>query len=141
MQEDFVVPSEKVKYVLLNRYFRLYLTSVADPGCLSRIQGQEDSGFWIPDPDPHQRILIFLTQKYLLLSSRMFIPGPDLDFLPIPDPGPRGQKSTGSRIRIRNVLFIYPYLKAFHILSTTQLCFLLSHIFLMSFIFRTKMVI
>jgi hypothetical protein len=24
---------------------------------------------------------------------------PDLDFLPIPDPGSRGQKGTGSRIR------------------------------------------
>jgi hypothetical protein len=32
----------------------------------------------------------------------MFIPDPDLDFLPIPDPGSRGQKGTGSRIRIRN---------------------------------------
>jgi hypothetical protein len=29
----------------------------------------------------------------------MFIPGPDLDFLPIPDPGSRGQKGTGSQIR------------------------------------------
>jgi hypothetical protein len=27
---------------------------------------------------------------------------PDADFLPIPDPGSRGQKGTGSRIRIRN---------------------------------------
>jgi hypothetical protein len=26
------------------------------------------------------------------------------DFLPIPDPGPRGQKGTGSRIRIRNTV-------------------------------------
>jgi hypothetical protein len=25
----------------------------------------------------------------------MFIPDPDLDFLPIPDPGSRGQKGTG----------------------------------------------
>jgi hypothetical protein len=30
----------------------------------------------------------------------LFIPDPD--FLPIPDPGTRGQKGTGSRIRIRN---------------------------------------
>jgi hypothetical protein len=29
----------------------------------------------------------------------MFIPDPDLEFLPIPDPGSRGQKGTGSRIR------------------------------------------
>jgi hypothetical protein len=28
----------------------------------------------------------------------MFIPDPDLDFLPIPDPGSRGQKGTGSMI-------------------------------------------
>jgi hypothetical protein len=26
----------------------------------------------------------------------MFIPDPDLDFFPIPDPGSRGQKGTGS---------------------------------------------
>jgi hypothetical protein len=32
----------------------------------------------------------------------VFIPDPDPDFLPIPDPG--DQKSTGSRIRIRNTL-------------------------------------
>jgi hypothetical protein len=31
----------------------------------------------------------------------MCIPDPDLDFLPIPEPGSRGQKGTGSRIRIR----------------------------------------
>jgi hypothetical protein len=32
----------------------------------------------------------------------MFIPDPDLDFLPTPDPGSRDQKGTGSRIQIRN---------------------------------------
>jgi hypothetical protein len=32
----------------------------------------------------------------------MFIPDPDIDFLSIPKPGSRGQKGTGSRIRIRN---------------------------------------
>jgi hypothetical protein len=32
----------------------------------------------------------------------MFFLDPDLDFLPIPDHGSRGQKGTGSRIRIRN---------------------------------------
>jgi hypothetical protein len=31
-----------------------------------------------------------------------WIPGPDADFLPIPDPGSKGQKGIGSRIRIRN---------------------------------------
>jgi hypothetical protein len=34
-------------------------------------------------------------------GSGMFIPDPDLDFFPIPDPGSRCQKGTGSRIRIR----------------------------------------
>jgi hypothetical protein len=33
------------------------------------------------------------------------IPDPDADFLPIPNPGSRGQKGTGSRIRIRNTTF------------------------------------
>jgi hypothetical protein len=32
----------------------------------------------------------------------LFIPDPDPDFLPIPDPGSRGQKGTGSRIRIHH---------------------------------------
>jgi hypothetical protein len=35
----------------------------------------------------------------------MFIPDPDLDFLPIPDPGSRDQKGTGSRIRISNTVY------------------------------------
>jgi hypothetical protein len=40
----------------------LYLSvSVADPGCLSRIP--DSKRFWIPDPDPHQRIEGLLTQK------------------------------------------------------------------------------
>jgi hypothetical protein len=32
----------------------------------------------------------------------MFIADLDRDFLPIPDPGSRGEKGTGSRIRIRD---------------------------------------
>jgi hypothetical protein len=32
----------------------------------------------------------------------MFIPDPDLNFLPIPDPGSRGQTGTGSWTRISN---------------------------------------
>jgi hypothetical protein len=35
------------------------------------------------------------------------IPDPDADFLPIPDPGSRGQKGTGSRIRIRNTDYLF----------------------------------
>ncbi len=60
----------------------------------------------IPDPDPHKRVLLFLTRKISKLSeiwSGMFIP--DLNFLPISELGSRGQKGTGSRIRIRNPAF------------------------------------
>jgi hypothetical protein len=32
----------------------------------------------------------------------LFVPDSDPDFLPIPYPGSRGQKGTGSRVRIRN---------------------------------------
>jgi hypothetical protein len=38
------------------------------------------------------------------LSSRKYDPDPD--FLSIPDPGSRGKKGTGSRIRIRNTVRI-----------------------------------
>jgi hypothetical protein len=40
------------------------------------------------------------------LSSWIRMPYPDPDFLPIPDPGSRGQKATGSRMWIlKQVLF------------------------------------
>jgi hypothetical protein len=50
-------------------------------------------------------------------SSR--IPDPDADFLPIPDPGTRGQKGTGSRIpdpdpqhcKRRSLLWIWPKIR------------------------------
>jgi hypothetical protein len=67
--------------------------SVADPGCLSQIPYPS---FRIPDPDPdpHQIICKFLAQKIVSKLSDQ-----DLDFLPLPYPGSRGQKGTGSRIR------------------------------------------
>ncbi len=40
--------------------------------------------------------------KLSKIWSGMVIPDPDLDFWPIPDPGSRGQKGTGSRIQIHN---------------------------------------
>jgi magnesium-transporting ATPase (P-type) len=51
----------------------------------------------------------------------MFIPDPDLDFLSIPDPGSRGQKGTGSWIRIRNTGYRYTVsvLKVYGISSTS----------------------
>ncbi len=92
--------------------------SVADPGCLSRIPGPT---FFHPEsriririlsiPDPGFRIRIkefkYFNPKNCFLSSRKYDPGcssriripePDPDFLPIPDPRSRGQKGTGSRI-------------------------------------------
>jgi hypothetical protein len=94
------------------------LSSVADPGCLSRIP---DPTFSIPDPNclhPGSRILIkeykyFNTKKAKkwFLSSKKYDPGcssripdPDAEFLPsrIPDPGVKKAPNPGSRIRIRN---------------------------------------
>ncbi len=73
---------------------------------VSQIQGQKDSG---------SRILLrikefkYLTQNIFFQLSEiwswLFIPDPDLDFLPIQDPGSRDQKGTGSPIRIRNTGF------------------------------------
>ena len=89
-------------------------SSVADSGSLSRIRL-----FSIPDPNclhPSSRIRIKefkyfnpkKTKKWFLSSGKYDpgcssrIPDPYADFLPIPDPGSRGQKGTGSWIRIRN---------------------------------------
>jgi hypothetical protein len=47
-------------------------------------------------PDPHQIIYVFLTQKIVSKLSGMFIPDPDLDFLPIPDPGIKEAWDPGS---------------------------------------------
>jgi hypothetical protein len=49
----------------------------------------------------------------------LFIPDPDADFLPIPDPGSRGQKGPGSRIRntaymdIHLTIFFYRFPQLF----------------------------
>ncbi len=46
----------------------------------------------------------------------MFIPDPDPYFLPILDPGSRGQKGTGSRIRIRNTAYyFFAYSRSCHV--------------------------
>jgi hypothetical protein len=89
--------------------------SVADPGPA----GSDFFPSRIPDPNclhPGSRIRIkefkyfmYFNPKKWFLNSRKYEPGcssripdPDDDFLPIPDPGSRGQKGTGSRNRIRN---------------------------------------
>ncbi len=75
---------------------------IQDPTYLSRIRT-------VSIPDSGSKILSIGTPKKWFLSSRKYDPGcssrildPHADFLPIPDLGSRGQKGTGSRIRIRN---------------------------------------
>jgi hypothetical protein len=110
----------KVKRIFFGILRSLTKSSVADPGYLSRIPDPTffHPGSQIPDPNclhpgSESKNLSILTPKKpkkWFLSSRKYdtgcsslIPDPDADFLPIPDPGSRGQKSTGSRIlRIRN---------------------------------------
>jgi hypothetical protein len=78
-----------------------FVSSVADPGCLSRIRifpsrmGQKDSGSRIP-----QRIKYFQPKK-LFLSSQKYDPGCSsrIRVLIFFHPGSRGQKGTGSWIR------------------------------------------
>ncbi len=102
--------------------------SVSDPGSLSRIRL-----FSIPDPNcfhpgAASKNLSLLTPKNGFLSSRKYDPGcssripdPDPDFLPIPDPGSRGQKDTGSRIRIRNTGIFLPRMRILS--SSSELSF------------------
>ncbi len=97
-------------------------TSVADPGCLSRIPDPRSrirlfsipdptclrSGSRIPDPGSASRNLSILTPKKpnkWFLSSRKYdrvvhpgsrIPDQDADFLPIPDPGVKKAPDPGS---------------------------------------------
>jgi hypothetical protein len=88
----------------------MLVTIVADPGCLSRIrifpsriQDQKDSRSRIRIRIRIKELIVFLTPKIVSkiseILSGMFIPDPDLAFLPIPDPGVK--KDTGSRIQIR----------------------------------------
>jgi hypothetical protein len=70
---------------------------VVDPGSKffqprSRIEGQTDS---VTRIRINSKELIILPKKIPDTN-----PDPDLDFLPIPDPGSSGQKGTRSRIRI-----------------------------------------
>jgi hypothetical protein len=92
-------------------------SSIADPGCLSRIRL-----FSIPDPGSQIRIfpsgsririkeLKYFNQKKWFLCSRKYdtgcssrIPDPDPYFLPIPDPEVKKAPDPGSQIRIRNTV-------------------------------------
>jgi hypothetical protein len=70
-------------------------------------------GYGIVIPDPNffhpgsaSKNVSILSQKMVSklseISSGFFLPDLDPDFLPVPDPGSKGQKGTGSQIRIRN---------------------------------------
>jgi hypothetical protein len=54
--------------------------------------------FRIPDPNPHQRIKVFLTPKLFLNSRKIYLGCylfiPDPDFFSIPDLGSSGKKIT-----------------------------------------------
>ncbi len=65
-----------------------------------------------------------MVSKLQEIWSRFFNPDPDPDFLPISDPGSRGQKGTGSRIR-NTGFFESPYItnllvQVFFIFKGTQ---------------------
>jgi hypothetical protein len=68
-----------------------------------------DPNFFYPDPGSASKDLSILTQKMvsklLEIWSGFFIPYPDPEFFPIPDPGSRGQNGTGSRIRNTGLYF------------------------------------
>jgi hypothetical protein len=49
-----------------------------------------------------QRIVEVFTQKIFNVLSKIMGLGSGIRKKPIPDPGSRGQKGTGSRIRLRN---------------------------------------
>jgi hypothetical protein len=53
----------------------------------------------------YQRIIEVFTQKLVTKLSKIWVWDPGSGKKPIPDPGSRGQKGTGSRIRIRNTGF------------------------------------
>jgi hypothetical protein len=65
----------------------------------------------IPDPDPHQRIEVFLTKKTFQALGKLILGWffSDLDFFPFPDPGFRGLKDTVSRILIGNPVYKHFY--------------------------------
>jgi hypothetical protein len=103
------------------------------PGCLSRIPQPyffHPGSEFFPSRIRIKEFKNFNTKKWFLstqkydsdCSSRIRISDPD--FLSIPDPGPRGQKGTASRIRFRNTASL---LTLFVGSSSTSLVIHLSH--------------
>jgi len=92
-------------YIWMFDLGRIQNFSVADPGLLSR---NSDPNFFHPGSRvkkiPGSRIRIHIKElKYLTKKwSKIFIPVPDLDFLPIPDPRSQIHGSKRHLIQIRN---------------------------------------
>jgi hypothetical protein len=82
--------------------------SVADPGCVSRIRifSILDPGSEFFHPGSASNNSSILAPKNWFLSSRKYDTGCS-SRIRIPDPRSRGQKGSGSRIRIRNSAGIY----------------------------------
>ncbi len=96
--------------MLFCKKLMMHSVSVADPGSEFFPSRIPDPNFSIPDPGSASKNLWMLTQKKIFPSSMKYDPGCAsririLTFLPIPDPVSRGQKRTGSRIRIRNTAY------------------------------------
>jgi hypothetical protein len=73
-----------------------FLYSLADPGYLSRIPNPGSKRFPDPGSASASKNLIILTQKFFAKISEicsLFIPDPDLDFLPNPDSGVKKARS------------------------------------------------
>jgi hypothetical protein len=100
-----LTPSPRLRFGVsrlpaLRKIYQCQSIGVADPGCLSRIQGQKDSRIRIRIKELSTGILILkIVFKLSEISSGLFIPDPD--------PGSCGQRGTGSRIRIRNTASRY----------------------------------
>jgi hypothetical protein len=87
---------------------------IPDPGSEFFHPESRIPGVKIPDPDPHQRIYVLLTQKTVSklsdndLGCSFRIPDPDPDFVSwirIPDPGVRKAPDPGSATLLTNILF------------------------------------
>jgi hypothetical protein len=95
---------------------RYVLSRIPDPNFSIPDQGLKR--FSDLDPYPHPRIFCILTQKIVSklseydpgCSSRIRIPDPDLDFLPIPDPGVKRHRipdlGSGSATLVIWVLYV-----------------------------------
>ncbi len=95
-----------ISFHFFKREFAVVILSVADPGCLSRIRLFSYRFRIFPSQIRIKEMKYFNPRKWFL-SSRKYVPGCSsririLTFYPS---GSRGQKGTGSRIRIRNTSY------------------------------------